>query len=652
MNEDKIWFNQPLLYYRDKAYTINGVLEISLNNNTSDFQMFSSTALNLSISNDQTRKTQSLNYQNISDLISALETVIINKDNIYGVYSTNGGSEIVKKYSQDKNLRFIFKPSKSNQEKICIISISNNESDFTRVAITFDFVLVIKDLLKSFIKDYINININFINRCISTEVLNQIKNMRDSIKTLPSFLGSINTNNTTNIEQKEEIIFDSMEVEEKLNELDIFLGKDMSNITIPEIDNPKVIKEVITSNESKFITSFLRSDLKVLENIITATSLKENPFASIIENIQSELQTNESLIPEISTDDLKSLSYISKKIFMELLKRYTEFNEKIPPSFPVLKYSILDSTNIKEINKSLSIDLLLILVYLKNLKSRLEMRESNEVKNRSLFYISFRLFMDPLIFSFINSNEKVIIKSLLKDRFNNYTKLGFFDTYSKLLESYSLTDITERQILDSAEDILNQVNKCSNINIIHKQMIERKMIKIPYENKLTLEQIIYEAVPYELFITFNQDNIQDSRRVEEIFPDTSQEVFDYINGIKVDIEEKKIDKKSHIQKMCQFLSNEIIEKDKLEFLTYIKTLKKDNFDENCISFNINQLGDNILKTIYIWNNSDKNGSYSDFSSKVEECILDRNSILSSLVKKDHVDEVEEQDWSSMLDVTE
>jgi len=65
MNEEKIWFNQSLLYQKDKTYTQNGVLEISISNNTSNYQTFAASAINFSVSNDQIRKTQSLNYQNI-----------------------------------------------------------------------------------------------------------------------------------------------------------------------------------------------------------------------------------------------------------------------------------------------------------------------------------------------------------------------------------------------------------------------------------------------------------------------------------------------------------------------------------------------------------------------------------------------------------
>ena len=419
MNEEKIWFNQSLLYQKDKTYTQNGVLEISISNNTSNYQTFAASAINLSVSNDQIRKTQSLNYQNITDLIFSLEEVIRNQSHVYS--TSNSGYEIVKKYSQDKTLKLRFNISKS-QEKICILAIMNNDTDLSRVVINFDLVLTVVQLFKSFIRDYINVNSNFINRCIASETLDQIKNMRDGIKKLPSFIGTLNSNNpNVLLEVKDEFMeeIDISVVEENINDLDKFLGENMENIKIPEIDSPKKTSEEknpIIVND--FIGNFLKNDLSILENVLMSSVLTENPFKTIVDNIQNTLQINDSLIPDMSDKDLKSISYISKKFYLEILKKYTIYNEKIPSSITVLKYNILDKTKIKEINKSLSIDLLLILSYFKNLKDKLESREPDAVKNKSLLYLNFRLFMDPLLFTFIETIDQNVLKPLIKDKFN------------------------------------------------------------------------------------------------------------------------------------------------------------------------------------------------------------------------------------------
>jgi len=91
------------------------------------------------------------------------------------------------------------------------------------------------------------------------------------------------------------------------------------------------------------------------------------------------------------------------------------------------------------------------------------------------------------------------------------------------------------------------------------------------------------------------------------------------------------------------LNNEVPIKHQVDFSLYIKSLKKDNFNPDSIGFDLLEIGDTILKTIYVWNNSDKSESYADFSTKIETCILDKNTIITSLTKK-VVEEDVIEDW--------
>jgi len=650
MNEEKIWFNQQLFYFRDKIYTVNGCLEISINSSTIDYQTFSTIGLNLTISNDQIRKTQSLNYYNTIDLINSLEEIRKVEKNLFE--SKTNVNDITKKYS-NKTFRLSFKISKTD-EKICIISIVDNETDFTRVVIPYELVITILEILKSFRNDFININSNFINRCINTEVLNQIKNTRDSIKALPSFFGSLNTNNTNvkNILLEEAKEIDTSVVEENINDLDKFLGEDMSNIKIPEIDSPKKTSEdknpIVVSD---FINNFLKNDLFNLENVLMSSALNDNPFLSIVNNIEGSLQLNDSLIPEISQNDLKSISYMSKKIYLEILKKCTEYNEKVPSSIFVIKYNIIDPEKVKEINKNLALDLLVILSYFKNLKEKLELREPDLVKNKNLLYLNFRLFMDPLIFTFLNLIDVNVIKPLVRDKYSKYSKIGLFNTYSNLLSTYNLDDVSENKIIEFIDMLVDKVvSQSKTIDVVHKNFYDSKMLKLPYENDLTLEQIINEFIPKELFYIFRKDN---SISLEQAFIEKfgkDQELTDKYFLSKVLGEQeisKKLDKKSNIERLSQFFTNEVPEKYKEEFTSYIKSLKKENFIPEQLSFNLIELGDNILKIIYIWNNSEKTETYTDFSTKVESCILDKNTILSSFTSKKD-DEVVNNEWDLSL----
>jgi hypothetical protein len=112
---------------------------------------------------------------------------------------------------------------------------------------------------------------------------------------------------------------------------------------------------------------------------------------------------------------------------------------------------------------------------------------------------------------------------------------------------------------------------------------------------------------------------------------------------------EKKPKKSLIERGFQFYIKEIPIKHKEEFGEYLKKLGKENFKIDDLKIDMNELGDNILKTIYVWNNSDKTETYAEFYLKVEECIVDRNTILSSLTLQNEVKVEEQDDWSKALE---
>jgi hypothetical protein len=680
MYEDKIWFYQSLLNYKDKKFTKNGILDISINSNTEDYKTFSSIAVNFSISNDQIRKTQYLNYQNVNDLVYALKEIVKNESNIYSPYSSEKGTEIIRKYSSDKTLRFNFKISTTTQEKICIVSIINNESDFTRIVVDLDLILNIINLLTSFINDFINLSNNFINRCISTELLVQTKILRDSIKTLPSFFGQINVANSNGsstpkktllVEDdiNDDVIFNTATIEGEIDELDKFLGENMSNIKIPEIDNEvkEDFKEKPKEITSTFVKNFLRSDLSVLENVITSTSVKENPFGCLIENIKREI--GEEILPEITELDLKSISYLSKKMYLEIFRQYAEFGGNIPNGTPSYKYSIADKSKIKEINKTITLDLLLFLSYFKNLKDKLEMRESNSIKNKSILYIGYRLFFDPLLFTFLYDVNPVFITSLLKERFVTYKNLGVFDSYTDLLKNYGLEEINEKQIMEFIDNVLNiYIKKCVDVKDLHDSLYEKNSVKIPYDNELSLEQITNEMIRVELQILFEDIKLDSilyntSEKIEDKFFVSSEIascISKYFNppagaaskakqlssrGAAIQI----VEKKSMLERATQFWNNGVPARHREEFDNYLKNLEKNNFDPKALSFDINELDENILKAIYVWNSSDKKYTINEFNLKIEECILDKNTILSTLlpeVKSEKSEVIE--DWENLL----
>ena len=87
MNDNKIWINQNLLFYKDVEFNTDSILDVSITSSTSDFITFSSIALNISVSSFSSRKNQMLNLQNtilIREYLLELENVDLS-ENIYKI---------------------------------------------------------------------------------------------------------------------------------------------------------------------------------------------------------------------------------------------------------------------------------------------------------------------------------------------------------------------------------------------------------------------------------------------------------------------------------------------------------------------------------------------------------------------------------------
>ena len=104
-----------------------------------------------------------------------------------------------------------------------------------------------------------------------------------------------------------------------------------------------------------------------------------------------------------------------------------------------------------------------------------------------------------------------------------------------------------------------------------------------------------------------------------------------------------------IERAAPYYNSEVPERHKEEFFKYIKGLKNNNFKINELGFDLNEVGDNILKVIYVWNNSDKKETQADFNTKVQECIVDRNTIISGLSIINNIENPKEtEDWNVIL----
>jgi hypothetical protein len=62
---------------------------------------------------------------------------------------------------------------------------------------------------------------------------------------------------------------------------------------------------------------------------------------------------------------------------------------------------------------------------------------------------------------------------------------------------------------------------------------------------------------------------------------------------------------------------------------------------------LSEFGDNIVKAIYEWNESNKNEKYTDFYDRCENSLMSKDLILAKITTKK---EDKSEDWFGNLDV--
>ncbi len=220
-NDERIFFNQNMIYYKDKTYNSGGSLEVSICNNTTDYKTFSAPTIHLSvIGENNLRRLSIINYVDSVDLYNSFKTII---QNVETIYQTNRNNVLIKKYQFDRILKFEFIQIQDINERVVSISIIFNSSDFTKVVIPYSvFCAFVIGILKYFVNQYVDITFTMSMRNLMTEILEQNKSIKNNIKVLPSVLFEID--NKIKVE-------DSTQVARALGEdSEVIVNEDMTNI--------------------------------------------------------------------------------------------------------------------------------------------------------------------------------------------------------------------------------------------------------------------------------------------------------------------------------------------------------------------------------------------------------------------------------------
>lgn len=623
MYQDKetTWFSQTLLTFKDKQFATDGYLKVAISTNTEDYKYFNPPLFNISVSTN-IQKTYNLNIQQAEDLLESFDQVL----------KQSNGNEIIieKKYQKNTNIYFKFAIEHTNQIRVVIIEIISNEADSSKVIIplkpTFQSLL---RRLKSFVENYDQICFNLLDKTIG-------HNSTQVIQRLPSLIKGISSQIVSRIPEQESIPDSgapeiSPEEVEKTNvtiaDLDNFLGEDMKNINIPEIEEKKIEEPVtVVEIKSDFIEKVLDNDLMNLENKLIGFAVSKQPILDLISDLESVL--NFPLLESINEDDKKSIVYFSTLKQSYHSKSYTINDVVIPSSTGILKFLGIQNEKSVEFAK----DILLVIGYMRTVRRRLESKIKNAYDNKSMVYLYLRCFMDPFCFSFIDHLNKNEIVSTIQNRYIYFDKIGLFNRYKKLLEENNCKPISKREIIDFAEESSdNLIGKALFIGEVHKDLYEAGEVKLPSKNKFNLEQITNEFIPAEVscelgFDFKNKEAVQNYKENNNI----SDEILSFFTKKQKIEKSVKMEKINPLQKWVDKYKQDIPENHRDSFIKYIKDLKYEKFNFEESTYPLDEFDENIVKALYVWDvdiDSNMKTNFAHFATLIENEQMTKESIL-------------------------
>lgn len=628
-NENNKWFSQTTLTFKDKKYLSDGYLRTSISTNSEDYKNFNPPAFQIMISN-QISKSCNLNIQQAEELLESF-TIALKQ--------LSGEDTIIEKsLHKNSKLFFSFAITSSTNERVVVMEIISSETDATKVIVplkpTFQSFL---RRLKYYVEHYDDLCFNLLNNSINGEIY-QIINQ------LPSLIKGISSQIIGRIPAADEILeLSTIDVETIKNtentilDLDKFMGENMENIKITEIEESKASSIIpVIEVQSDFVNKILMRDLYNLENKLTSFSISPNSIQEIISDFEPILGFK--LLNGINESDKKSLIYISSLFKDFYSKSYTINDEEMPSGTPTLKFNgINDSKNIE-----LAKDLLVFIGYIRTVRRRLESKITNAYDNKSMIYILMRCIMDSFCFSYLDDLTKNDIIALIKNRYIYFDSIGVFDKYKQILIDNRCTEIDINDLINFAEEVSdNIINKAPPIDILHEQLFSTGKVRMESKNIYNLEQIVNEIIPMEvnekLGMNFKDKEILNKIKLQF---NISDEIINIFTSKQKEVTSNKMEKITPLKRWVEKFKQDIPERYRDNVVNYVKDMGYNIFDFSKTPWELDEFDERIIKALYVWDpKSDEKmkADFEYFASLVESEVMTKESILiSSKIEKSDV----------------
>jgi len=621
-DQDLHWSNVTLMTYKDKSYGTDGFLRLSLSTSTSNFKDFNQPKLNLMISNNFSKSCH-IGIDIIHDLIGSF-------NHAREAVKSNGKfqpAEIKRVIQRNLQILFFIFLDENKQIPLVKIELISNESDFCRTIMPLSVFASLTDLFRDFKHSYYAIVSGLISQSFSSQY-SEIPNL---IKGLPS---GIVSKIPAPDEQppSDETIQGAAETEITANNFEEFVSSNIDSMDVPELE--KADDKHVTVIDSKFVKGILVDDLSSFEAILNNESLTPAPISLLSQRFSALFDMEHESLPNITEQEMKSLQYMSKLYFSLAHQNYVNNGTPLPHATPVFKYKAKVFT---DDNLELAYDLLLISLYVRGIRRRLEGKEEDALKNCALFHIQMRCFVDPFIFSFIDGMESNKLNTIILQRYKFYKDEGLFSVYETKLKDYNCPDLRENDISGMISELSEKViGKSPYICDLHDRSITQNSLRLPSENNFNLEQITNEIVPLEVSEKMGKD-IKDDSFIEQlrVSYNISDEILNFFRKGQKKVKVKKeslVSKNGNLERVVKYFVDDIPDQYKESFLNHIKVVGDVKFNF-MTTFPLDEFGDNIIKALYVWDPIEDPKvaqNYKHLLKRIETEIMEKDQILSAI----------------------
>ncbi len=626
--DDRMWSSRDLFKYKDYEFDSHAELLISVSTSTVNGSNFVPPSLSIRlIDNNRTIRNIQLSFSEVVQLLSDFKIPLSNI-----IQSFEIGTEIIlhKKTNKDTWLKFKF--FKTPHGELVTIGIIFNDTDKASIVVTKGMFISIINIIKIFRDKYWNIYTDLQNDFKFSEMSNNIKGLNVQIQTLPSMFeipSSFSQHSTVSaVPDEPEPTADTMQT---INDYEQFVSEtspDIPEISIAEEQLEKKEKVILREFNSPLIDQTLVCNIANFENMMNTITVGQEWGTDLFVNsikIPMGYSDNFSYLPCLTDEDRKSFNFLCRVKYLHSLRDYIDNKQPVPTSFNLLKYK---ATDISSENIELAFDLLMITSYIQCMRSNLETRVSEAQNgNKALLYAATRCYIDPLIFSFIGDQKPDVIKSCVIDRFKYYSEKGFFDKFIEHIEHHQVRQIDISDISAFLDKITRALAEFPDVQLVHDNLYKNKKLALPYKNKYSIEQIINEIIPLQVTILLGGEINPKDEDLIKLFTNKTETPTE---GVKVKQQKAPPKYTSPIHRfVCDVdYTKQIPDSIKEEFIENIKSLN-DNY--NFSSFQLEELGDDIVKALYVWNEQEnKKIAYSQFRANLEECIMKKEDIVAKV----------------------